>query len=235
MLRLRVLASLSGLLLGLVAWGCSGADESDQPAAADQLFTSGFQIDSANFQQNVRPYVRIPKKNTCYGENLSPPLEWEEAPEATRSFAILAENLDHPTGRWVKWVIYNIPADVTTLPEGIPTSTAVLPDGTTQGTNDERQTGYQGICPPPKIRIYSAVVRGASPQRLEVTIYALDIELGLAPGATKADLLSAMQAHILAEARTMGKFQGPNLTEETVDVQATRTALAKHATPTPTP
>ena len=202
MLRFRVLVSLSGLLLALVAWGCSDADESDHPAAADQLFTSGFQIDSANFQQKVRPYVRIPKENTCYGENLSPPLEWKEAPEATKSFAVIAEDLDHSTGRWVQWVVYNIPADVSSLPEGIASSTPVLPDGTAQGTNDTAQPGYEGVCPPPNItsrwsQESDGAPFGRSPHRLEVTIYALDIELGLAAGATKAELDVVMEAHIL--------------------------------------
>ena len=237
MLRLRILASMGGtfLLFALLASGCSGDDEGKaaaQPAAADQLFTSGFQIDSANFQQRVRPYVRVPKKNSCFGENISPPLEWRQAPEGAKSFAVIAEDLDHSTGRWVQWVVYNIPADVSSLPEGIASSTPVLPDGTTQGTNDTAQPGYEGVCPPPVL--YSRPVEpggapsfGRSPHRLAVTIYALDIELGLAAGATKAELEVAMEAHILGEAKTMGKFQPSVMNRTKLQFIATRPAGAE--------
>ena len=105
------------MLLVLLAWGCSGADDAGQPAAqqavAELLSTSGFRIDSPIFQEKVRPYVRIPEENTCYGENVSPTLEWTEAPEGTESFALVAEDADHHTGTWVLWVLYNIPPDVT--------------------------------------------------------------------------------------------------------------------------
>ena len=177
--------------------------------------------------------MRVPKKNSCYGENISPPLEWKEVPEGTRSFAIIAEDLDYSAGRLTQWVAYNIPADVTALPEGIASSTAVLPDGTTQGTNDKGQPGYEGICPALIIRPYSTIgtrfqtLRG--PHRLEVRIYALDIELGLAPGATKVDLEIAMEDHIL------GKFQPPVTNMEQLQVFVTRTAEAQQATSTSTP
>ena len=183
--------------------------------------------------------MRVPKKNSCYGENISPPLEWKEVPEGTRSFAIIAEDLDYSTDRLTQWVAYNIPADVTALPEGVPTSTAVLPDGTTQGTNDKGQPGYEGICPAPIIRPYFVdgsrfqILRG--PHRLEVRIYALDIELGLAPGVTKVDLEVAMEDHILGEAKTMGKFQPPVTNMEQLQVFVTRTAEAQQATSTSTP
>ena len=117
--------------------------------------------------------------------------------------------------------------------------TAVLPDGTTQGTNDKRQPGYEGICPALIIRPYSTVgtrfqtLRG--PHRLEVRIYALDIELGLSPGVTKVDLEVAMEDHILGEAKTMGKFQPPVTNMEQLQVFVTRTAEAQQATSTSTP
>ena len=155
MLRLRTLVITVGMLsvFALVAWGCSGAgneNASDQPAAAQQpdpqrhLSTSGFRIDSASFQEKVRPYQRIPQKHTCFEGNMSPPLAWKEAPPAVKSYALIAEDVDHHTGIWVHWVLYNIPGDVTELPEGISTSTEVLPDGTTQGTNDNKTSGTTG-------------------------------------------------------------------------------------------
>ena len=228
--RLRKLVGLSVALVALVAWGCSSDDGGDQPAAA-QVLASGFQIASPNFQEEVRPRIRIPSKNTCYGENLSPPLHWSGAPEGTVSFALIAEDIDREVARsgggfsdartsggragsegftWVHWVLYNIPADVAELPEGISTSTPALSDGTTQGTNDDRLPGYYGACPPPSIVRYpSGYGDYQSPEpahRYYFRLYALDIKLDLAPGAAKAELLSAMEDHILAEAQTFGKF-----------------------------
>ena len=238
-LRFRTLLIMAGLVpvMALVVSGCSGSDGDEgasQTAAAEQLSVSGFQLDSPNFQERVYPRVRIPAKHTCFGENISPPLEWKEVPEGTMSFAIIADDIDHSTGRWVQWVVYNIPADAKMLPEGIASSTPVLPDGTTQGTNDERQPGFTGICPPPNIRAYWSVGT-EPPHRLELTIYALDVDLGLAPGATKGDVEKAIEGHILGEAKTMGKFQPPNIVMEEQEVFLTRTAIAMQATPTPTP
>ena len=213
-LRLRFLVSLVGtfLVFALLASGCAGDDEGQaaaaQAAGAEELSTSGFRLDSPNFQQKVQPYIRIPKKNSCHGDNLSPPFEWTDSPEATASFAIIGQDLDHETGIWVEWVLYNIPADVAGLPEGIPTTTSALPDGTTQGTADNKQPGYQGPCPPPTV-VGLWVTTGQPPHKHEFTLYALDSELGLAPGATKEELVSSMEGHILAEAKTIGKFTAP--------------------------
>ena len=221
------------VVLALVATACSGDDDSDkaaasQPGSAEELFVSGFRLDSPSFQQKARPYVRIPPANSCYGDNLSPPLGWTEAPDGTESFALVAEDVDHHTGIWVHWVLYNIPAEVTGLPEGIPTTTDVLPDGTTQGTNDDRQPGYQGACPPPNIINYWApgTTSREPPHKYEFTLYALDGEIGLAPRATKKELLKAMDGHILGEAKTVGKYTSPQLNKEKTEVRLTQTALA---------
>ena len=212
--QLRAMLSICGLLLALVAWGCSSSDDSgDLPAAA--LLASDFQL-VAPFTE-IRPKVRIPKKYTCHGENLSPPLVWSRAPEGTRSYALIAQDVDHQTGDWVHWVMYNIPADVTELAEAIPTTTDLLPDGTTQGTNDLRSIGYDGPCPE-QIVIPGTGQGGVNTEdrrdrepahKYTFLLYALDTELGLAPGSTKAELVSAMEGHVLAQAETVGKFQLP--------------------------
>ena len=202
----RTIAALCGLLLGIVIWGCSGSDNGGRQAAAEQPSASSFQITSPNFTE-TRPRVRIPPRNTCYGDNLSPPLEWSGAPDGTNSFALIAEDIDHATGIWVHWVLFNIPGDVTELSEGIPTSTPELPDGTTQGTNDDKQPGYFGACPPRRVIPYSSVpVQGEPAHRYYFRLYALDSEVGLEPGSTKAELVSAMEGHILAQAETVGKY-----------------------------
>ena len=203
---LRTIAALCGLLVAVVMWGCSGADDEGQRAAAEQPSASSFQVASPNFTE-TRPRVRIPPKNTGYGDNLSPPLEWSGAPDGTNSFALIAEDVDHSTGVWVHWVLYNIPAGVSELSEGLSTSTPELPDGTTQGTNDDKQPGYSGACPPRRVIPYSSVpVQGEPAHRYYFRLYALDSDVDLAPGATKAELVSAMDGHILAQAETVGRY-----------------------------
>ena len=218
MSRSRILATVAFLFFATFAWGCSGSDDSatDQPAAAQvdaqqHLSTSGFRLDTTSFQEKVRPYVRIPLQHTCLEGNTSPPLNWNEAPPGTKSLALIAEDADHHTGTWVHWVLYNIPAGTTELPEGISTSTAVLPDGTTQGTNDNRNIGYNGPCPPPNVQAYqSALIKKLDPpHRYYFRLYALDADLDLAPGANKSELLDAMEGHILGQANTMGKYTRP--------------------------
>lgn len=202
------------VLLALTAFGCTSSDDDgDQPAA--QLGASVFQVSSPNFSE-IRLRVRIPKTHTCYGENLSPPLAWSGAPDGTVSYALVAEDVDHHTGIWVHWVLYNIPAVATQLVEGIPTTTEMLPDGMLQGTNDDTQPGYQGPCPIPVVvpgtgegweGQYKALGLVAGAHQYFFRLYALDTKLGLAPRATKTELESAMEGHILAEAETVGKFQ----------------------------
>ena len=204
------------VLLAFVAWGCSGSNDADDAAAAAQvdaqkhLSTSGFRLDSASFQEKVRPYVRMPNDSTCYGGNTSPALTWSDAPVGTVSLALIAEDVDHHTGDYVHWVLYNIPPGATELPEGISTSTEVLPDGTTQGTNDKRAIGYFGPCPPRSIiHKWDMTKKIEPPHRYYFRLYALDTELSLGPGAKDEELMSAIEGHILAQANTMGKFTRP--------------------------
>nr|HPQ61182.1 YbhB/YbcL family Raf kinase inhibitor-like protein [Syntrophales bacterium] len=89
----------------------------------------------------------IPDRHTCDGENISPPLEWEGAPEGVKSYALLCEDPDAPMGSWVHWVVYDIPPSIAKLPEQVP-SEAVLVNGGRQGTNDFYRMGYGGPCPP---------------------------------------------------------------------------------------
>jgi len=135
----------------------------------------------------------IPKRYTCDDADISPHLSWTGAPEGTKSFALISDDPDAPVGTWVHWVIFNIPANVGELPEMVPPS-ETLPDGTKQGINDFRKIGYGGPCPP------------GGTHRYYFKLYALDTELDLEPGATKADVTGAMQGHILAECRLMGRY-----------------------------
>ncbi len=135
----------------------------------------------------------IPGKFTCDGLDVSPALEWESVPENAKTLAIICDDPDAPMGTWVHWVVFNIPADLGGLEEDVPAD-EVLPTGAIQGKNDFRRIGYGGPCPP------------GGTHRYFFKIYALDTELDLSPGATKSQVLEAMEGHILAHGELMGRY-----------------------------
>ncbi len=137
----------------------------------------------------------IPRKYTCDGTDLSPPLKWEGAPSGTKSFALIADDPDAPVGTWVHWVLYDLPADTKELPEGLQPSEN-LPQGGKQGINDFKKIGYGGPCPPP-----------GPAHRYFFKLYALDAPTNLRPGATKQRLLEAIKGHILAETELRGRYK----------------------------
>jgi Raf kinase inhibitor-like YbhB/YbcL family protein len=136
----------------------------------------------------------IPSKYTCDGEDVSPPLKLEGVPENTQSIALISDDPDAPMGTWVHWVMWNIPADTTEISENVPPEEK-LPDGSVQGINDFRKHGYGGPCPP------------GGTHRYYFKLYALDTKLDLAGSSDKQQLLNAMEEHILAEGRLMGKYK----------------------------
>ena len=89
-----------------------------------------FGITSAAFGHNAK----IPAKFTCDGEDVSPALSWSGAPKETKSFALICDDPDAPVGTWVHWIIFNIPADTTILPENLP-KTEILPGGARHGAS----------------------------------------------------------------------------------------------------
>jgi Raf kinase inhibitor-like YbhB/YbcL family protein len=139
--------------------------------------------------------AEIPRGFTCDGEDRSPALEWSQAPEGTKFFALIADDPDAPAGTWAHWVIFNIPASAKSLNGGVDKKEQ-LADGTRQGRNDFRKIGYNGPCPPP-----------GKPHRYYFKLYALDAELKLAAGASKSDVERAMEGHILGRAEWMGRYQ----------------------------
>jgi Raf kinase inhibitor-like YbhB/YbcL family protein len=150
----------------------------------------GIKIESSAFKEGDM----IPVKYTCDGEDVSPPLRWGDLPGGTNSIALISDDPDAPVGTWVHWVLYKLPPDVKALPENIPPKKA-LENGAVQGTNDFRKLGYGGPCPP----------RGT--HRYFFKIYALDTKIDLPPGATKAQLVKAMEGHILDSGQLMGKYK----------------------------
>lgn len=137
----------------------------------------------------------VPDEFTCDGPDRSPPLRWSGVPEEADSLALIVEDPDAPAGTWVHWVIYGIPASRNGLPEGVPPGHQVL-EGARQGENDFGESGYGGPCPPPN---------GA--HRYFFRLYALDADPGLGPGATRQELLDAMEDHVLVETELMGTYR----------------------------
>ncbi len=140
----------------------------------------------------------IPTKHAYKGEgdNLSPPLAWSGAPEGTQSFALICDDPDAPSPLrprpkpWVHWVVYDLPAGLASLDEG-------GNGGGVEGTTDFGEKAYGGPMPPP----------GSGTHRYFFKLYALDATLGLDPGASKADLLAAMEGHVLAEVELFGTYE----------------------------
>ena len=137
----------------------------------------------------------IPKKYTCDGQDLSPPLRWNDPPSGTQSFALISDDPDAPVGTWVHWVLYDLPAEARELEGGFP-QTETLPNGTQQGMTDFRRVGYGGPCPPP-----------GSFHRYFFKVYALDTKLNLPPKQTQEQLLKAMEGHILVQGELIGRYK----------------------------
>ena len=151
--------------------------------------TMEIKITSSEFENGGK----ITVKYTCDGEDISPPLRWQGVPNGTKSFALICDDPDAPMGTWVHWVLFNVPAEVTELPENVP-SQPTLANGAVHGINDFRNYGYGGPCPP------------SGTHRYFFKVYALDAKLGLKAGVTKAQLLDAMEGHVLAKGELMGKY-----------------------------
>lgn len=141
----------------------------------------------------------IPKKYSCEGVNVSPPLSWRDFPPETKSFALIVDDPDAPDPKepirtFVHWILYNIPARVTSLEEGIQN----LPKGTQAGINDWKKPAFGGPCPP------------IGRHRYFHKLYALDTELENLNHPTKAELEVAMQGHVLAKAELIGTYVKEN-------------------------
>jgi hypothetical protein len=136
----------------------------------------------------------IPKKYTCDGGDLSPALSWSNPPEGTQSFTLIADDPDAPVGTWTHWIIWNIPATATTLPEGMAKAQESA-DGTRQGTNDFKRIGYGGPCPPP-----------GKPHRYFFKLYALGAKLEVKPGGSRQELERAMKGRMLSQVEIMGRY-----------------------------
>ena len=138
----------------------------------------------------------IPRKYTLDGDNLSPPFEWREAPEGTKSFAMVMEDPDAPNGTFHHWAIYNIPGRRDHLPEAMGQSGKT--GGLGMGVNDFGHPYYDGPKPP----------KGHGPHHYHFRLVALDVDLlGQSPKASVEDVWNAAREHALAEAEIVGTYE----------------------------
>jgi len=136
----------------------------------------------------------IPAKYTADGQDISPPLKFGNIHPQAKSLAIISDDPDAPVGTWVHWLVWNIPAAVSELPEGLAPD-GQLADGTCQGTTDFRRVGYGGPAPP------------SGTHRYYFKVYAIDCLLELKPGGGRGELEKAMKGHILVEGQLMGRYK----------------------------
>ena len=136
----------------------------------------------------------IPRRFTCDGTDLSPPLDWSDAPETTRSFMLLCDDPDAPAGTWRHWAAYDIPADRAALMEGA----AQQGKGFKQAINDFQQPGYGGPCPP----------RGGGIHRYRFRLLALAVDRMPARREPSCQAVEReANKHLLAEAILIGTYQ----------------------------
>jgi Raf kinase inhibitor-like YbhB/YbcL family protein len=138
----------------------------------------------------------IPRRYTCEGEDIAPPLFWSGVPGTAKSLVLIVDDPDAPdpaapTTTWVHWVLHDMPPNATELPE----SGQPLPDGTREGINDWNRCGYGGPCPP------------VGRHRYFFKLYALDITLPTLRLPNKVAVEQAMEGHVLAEAQLVGTYQ----------------------------
>ena len=158
------------------------AASGDTPEAA--MESAALTLVSPAFQHG-RP---IPVRFTADGENVSPELRLTGVPPEAASLALVMDDPDAPSGTWVHWVVWNIPAGVRVLEEG------AVPPEAVEGVNSWGRRGYGGPSPP------------SGTHRYVFKVYALDRRLDLPETATKKDLEAAMQGHVLAGGRLVGTY-----------------------------
>jgi Raf kinase inhibitor-like YbhB/YbcL family protein len=142
-------------------------------------------INSPAFQHNGD----IPVRYTCDGDDINPPLAFENVPQGTQSLVLIIDDPDAPMGTWVHWVVWNIDPGIGEIKEDS------VPAGASQGMNDFRKLEYGGPCPP------------SGTHRYFFKLYALDSTLDLASKAKKADVEKAMKGHVIEESQIIGLYR----------------------------
>jgi len=178
--------AIAAVALLLAMAGVVGCRHSGPPVESDG--PDSLELTSPDIQAGQQ----IPDKFTCNGANISPSLSWSTPPAATKSFALILNDRNAPTGSFVHWVIFDLPPTTLALDGSIP-AVAQLANGARQGRNDFDNIGYGGPCP-------------SSEHHYVFMLFALDTKLNLPTGATRAQVDDAMKGHVLSRGKFEAKF-----------------------------
>ncbi|WBO63151.1 YbhB/YbcL family Raf kinase inhibitor-like protein [Streptomyces camelliae] len=185
----KSLAVLTAVLAGVAACGGGGGDQGAAvkgDSSASPTATARITVTSTAYAQGGT----IPRRHTCDGADLSPPLAFSGVPARTVSLALLLRDADTPHGRFTHWLVWDIDAHTAHLSAG------AHPPGTTEGRNDFGRPGYGGPCPP----------HGDRPHHYVLTVYAADSRPKLTANAAPDDLLQALAGHTLATGTLTGRY-----------------------------
>jgi Raf kinase inhibitor-like YbhB/YbcL family protein len=175
-------ALLALLAVGLALAACGGDRvQGPPPSAPDRI-----ELTSSAFRDGGT----IPKRYSCDGDEVSPPLAWRGVPDGARELALLVEDPDAPGGRFVHWALFKLSPQTSRLAAGR------VPAGARQGKNSAGKAAYAGPCPP----------EGDAPHHYEFTLYALKSPLDLPDGADADDVRAAVGEAALARGRLVGRF-----------------------------
>jgi len=181
-----MLAKLKPLLPILALASCGANGQANRQSASRNATPAKLELTSSAFA-NGQP---IPRQFTCDGAGLTPPLKWGEPPAGTKSFALVIDDPDAPSGTFRHWGVFDIPASARAIGGGQKIGTEVA--------NDFGKAGYGGPCPP----------KGHGSHHYHFTLFALDVDkLGVSPGAKVVDVETAAHKHALAEGELVGTYQ----------------------------
>jgi len=189
--RLAYPTRILGVAMGFICFFSVAAENKSSLSRMEKKMVT---LTSKSFLQNGE----IPIRHTCDGQDISPQLSWTEVPAGTKSLVLIVDDPDapdpaEPKMTWVHWVLYNIPLNISGLPEGV--TGEGFPSGTLEGINDWKRTGYGGPCPP------------IGTHRYFHKLYALDAVLPDLKHPTKAALEEAMKSHVIANFELIGRYR----------------------------
>ena len=192
------LAKVLRVACALAVIAAPAAASTSAKATVDEQTPATLTVTSATLKANET----IPKDHTADGRNVSPAIMWSGAPASTKQYALILDDPDAQFGgqNFVHWVVYKIPAAAKGLPAELPMDAALTTPadiaGAIQGMSGFRRPGYRGPAPPP-----------GKPHHYTFTVYALDADLALAEGLTRADLMKAMEGHIVGQGSLVAIYE----------------------------
>ena len=183
---LRAIALVSLLICAASCGARNRSNDPDGGSAVDNATLTKLELKSDAFQ-NGQP---IPTQYTCDGADQTPALHWGQPPQGTRSFALVVDDPDAPSGTFRHWGVFDIPASTRSIGGGQRVGTEV--------TNDFGKPGYGGPCPP----------KGHGPHHYHFKLFALDVDrLEVSPNAKVVDVENAAQRHVIAQAELIGTYE----------------------------